>query len=171
MPEKKKDNLVLTTKLVKEIIKRDQRGEKLKNHEKLWFNNIRGVRKANITFGLTNHEIEEYMKCKMSVQYFSEKYAQIKLEDGSIGHMKLRDYQKDIIDLYTKNRFSILMASRQVGKCNNFDTEINILNEKTNETYSIPFFELYYDTIKHERKLTLLEKIKLFLYRMYIKLK
>lgn len=50
------------------------------------------------------------------MQYFAEKYCKIKREDGSIGPMKLRDYQKDILNLYDKSRFSILMASRQVGK-------------------------------------------------------
>ena len=30
--------------------------------------------------------------------------------------MRLRDYQNDVLNLYMKNRFSILMASRQVGK-------------------------------------------------------
>lgn len=170
MVEKHRDDLVLTTKLVDDIMKRDQRGEKLKNTEKLWFNNMRGVRKSNITFGLTNHEIEEYMKCKMSVQYFSENYAQIKREDGTIGHMKLRDYQKDIIDLYTKNRFSILMASRQTGKCNSFNTSVSMLDEETKEIYSVPFHELYYDIVRQERKLTFIEKIKLFLYRLYMKL-
>src|SRR6266403_149032 len=48
--------------------------------------------------------------------YFSEKYCKIKREDGSIGQMKLRDYQKDILNLYDNNRFSILMSSRQSGK-------------------------------------------------------
>lgn len=50
------------------------------------------------------------------MQYFAEKYCKIKREDGSIGPMKLRDYQKDILNLYDKSRFSILMASRQIGK-------------------------------------------------------
>ena len=84
--------------------------------------------------------------------------------------MKLRDYQKDIIDLYTKNRFSILMASRQTGKCNSFSTRVLVLNEETKDTYSIPFYELYYDIIRQERRLSILEKSKIFLYRLYMKL-
>jgi len=116
MATKTQETRVLNSKLVDDIIRREQYNEKLKNHEKLWFNNLRGVRKANIPFAMKDKEVQEYMKCKMSVHYFAQQYCQIKREDGSIGPMTLRDYQKEIIDLYTKNRFSILMASRQTGK-------------------------------------------------------
>jgi len=116
MTEKVQESRVLNTKLVEDIQRRENLGEKLKNHEKLWFNNMKGVRKANIPYAMTDNEVQEYMKCKMSVQYFAEQYCQIKREDGTIGPMKLREYQKDIINLYTQNRFSILMASRQTGK-------------------------------------------------------
>jgi len=114
--EKKPESLVLNSKMVEQIIHRENMGEKLKKSEKLWFTNIKGVRRANIPFAMTNDEMGEYLKCKMSVQYFAQKYCQIKREDGTIGPMTLRDYQKDVIDLYTENRFSILMASRQTGK-------------------------------------------------------
>jgi len=112
----KVDEFILTTELVKEIEEKENLGKILKRHEKLWFTNTRGVRKANLIFAMTDSEFEEYVKCKINVHYFAEQYCQIKREDGSIGKMKLRDYQKDIIDLYTKNPRSILMASRQTGK-------------------------------------------------------
>ena len=167
MTEKKEETRVLNTKIIEDIQRRENLGEKLKNHEKIWFNNMKGVRKANIPFALTNKEVEEYMKSKMSVHYFAEHFCQIKREDGTIGPMTLRDYQKDIIDLYTQNRFSILMASRQTGKCSAFNTKILALNEETKELYEIPFFELYYDIIKNERRLSLFEIIKLNLYRLH----
>jgi len=144
---------------------RENMGEKLKNHEKLWFTNIRGVRRANIPFAMTDGEIKEYAKCKMSVHYFAQKYCQIKREDGSIGPMTLRDYQKDIIDLYTNNRFSILMASRQTGKCSSFN--IKVLCEYEDGIKEISLGELYYRYLKQERDLTILEKIKYHLYKIY----
>ena len=167
---KKEESVVLSTKIVNEILYKENMGIKLKNTEKLWFTNIKGVRRSNIAFAMTDDEVKEYLKCKMSVHYFAQKYCQIKREDGTIGPMTLRDYQKDIIDLYTENRFSILMASRQTGKCNSFNTNVLVLDEKTKDLYEIPFYELYYDIVKQERKLTILEKIKIFLYRLYIKL-
>ena len=113
---KKPDSNVFTTEIVNDIIKRDNSGKPIKRSEKLWFKNIIGVRKSAITFGLTDSELQEYAKCKLSVQYFAQKYCQIKREDGTIGAIKLRKYQKKIIDLFNNNRYSILISSRQVGK-------------------------------------------------------
>jgi hypothetical protein len=112
----KVEEFVLTTEIIKDIEARENFGKILKRYEKIWFSNLRGIRKANLIFAHTEDELEEYVKCKISIHYFAEKYCQIKREDGTIGPMKLRDYQKDIIDLYTKNPRSILMASRQTGK-------------------------------------------------------
>lgn len=157
------DEFILTTEIIQEIEERENFGKILKRHEKVWFSNTRGVRKPYLTFAMSDFEFEEYIKCKMNIHYFAERYCQIKREDGTIGPMKLRDYQKDIIDLYTKNPRSILMASRQTGKCITYATEILVLSEN-GKISKIPIGLLYYNEIKKERKLTLLEKIKNKLY-------
>ena len=166
----KLEEFILTSEIVKDIEHRENLGKLLKRYEKLWFSNLKGIKKAGLTFAFTDEEFEEYVKCKMSVHYFAEKYCKIKLEDGTIGHMKLRDYQRKIIDLYTKNRYSILMASRQTGKCNSFNTKVLLLDEQTENLYEVPFFEVYYTTLQQDRSLTFLEKMKLILYRLYIKI-
>lgn len=160
----KNDDYVLTTDIVNDIINRENLGRKLSRHEKLWFSNMRGIRKANLTFAMTEFEFEEYIKCKINIHYFAEKYCQIKREDGTIGPMTLRDYQKDIIDLYTKNPRSILMASRQTGKCLTFNTLANV--ESDGKIIKIPIGCLYYNQLKKERKITFLENIKVFLYKI-----
>lgn len=112
----KVEEFILTTEIIKDIEERENLGKILKRYEKIWFSNLRGIRKSNLVFAMTDMEFEEYIKCKINIHYFAENYCQIKREDGTIGPMTLRDYQKDIIDLYTKNPRSILMASRQTGK-------------------------------------------------------
>jgi len=94
------------------------------------------------------------------IHHFAEKYCQIKREDGSIGPIILRDYQKDILDLY-KNPRVILCASRQSGKCFSFTGKV--LQENG---YEISIGNLYYQILSKYRKLTFLEKIKLFLYKL-----
>ena len=163
------DEFVLTTDIINDIEQRENLGKILKRYEKVWFANTRGVRKPFLTFAMTKDEFEEYVKCKIDIHYFAEKYCQIKREDGSVGPMKLRDYQKDIIDLYTKNPRSILMASRQTGKCNSFITNVLVISEN-NQKIIIPIGLLYYNELKKERKLTLLEKIKIKLYIILYKL-
>jgi len=157
------EEFILTTEIVKDIEARENLGKILKRYEKLWFSNQRGIRKANAIFAMTDDEFEEYVKCKINIHYFAENYCQIKREDGSIGPMRLRDYQKDIIDLYTKNPRSILMASRQTGKCMTFITDVIVVSE-SGQTTKIPIGLLYYNELKKDRKLTILEKIKNKLY-------
>jgi len=163
------EEFILTTEIVKDIEARENLGKILKRYEKLWFSNQRGVRKANAIFAMTDDEFEEYVKCKINIHYFAENYCQIKREDGSIGPMKLRDYQKDIIDLYTKNPRSILMASRQTGKCNSFITSVLYISED-GLAIKIPIGLLYYNELKKERRLTMLEKIKINLYKFLYKM-
>jgi hypothetical protein len=158
------DSGAITTERVNEILYKEEHALKLTRGEKLWFNGKPGVRRRGIKFAMTPDELDEYIKCKLSIYYFAENYCKIKLEDGTVGQMKLRDYQKDILRLYTENRYSILMASRQVGKCFSYDTVLNIKDEITNKIYKICIGKLYYEEISKIRKLTWLEKCKKFLY-------
>ncbi len=157
---------VLTTKKVNVITNKQNHGEKITFAEKIWFKNEVGVRRAKLQFAMTKKELDEYSKCKMNIHYFAEKYCKIKREDGTIGPMVLRDYQKKIIDLFTKNNYSILMASRQTGKCNTLITKVIVKNTLTNEYYETTLGEIYYGIIRFGRKLTFIEKIKLVLYKI-----
>lgn len=161
----KVEEFILTTEIINEIEVKENLGKILKRYEKLWFSNLRGIRKANLIFAMTDDEFEEYVKCKVSIHYFAEKYCSIKREDGTIGPMRLRDYQKDIIDLYSKNPRSILMASRQTGKCNYFIMKVLVKNsDGTIQEKCIG--DIYYNELQKDRPLTLLEKIKIKLYQI-----
>jgi hypothetical protein len=151
--------IIFDTQLVEEVTNKINDGVIVKRFQNPWFQNEIGVRRSGITFRLSEDEIQEYIKCKLDIKYFAEKYCRVKTEDGSVSNIKLRDYQKGILDLYTKNRFSILCASRQVGKCFNFNTLCKMEDGKLERIGKI-----YYDLLRKERKLTILEKIKIFLY-------
>jgi hypothetical protein len=106
---------VFTTENVTNITKQMSDGVIPKNYQIPWFQKEVGVRKHGLTFQFTQEELEEYLKCSQDIHYFAEKYCKIKREDGSIGEIKLRGYQKEVLDLY-KNPRVILCASRQIGK-------------------------------------------------------
>jgi hypothetical protein len=160
--EQQESSSVVTTLKIKEIEKKEKMGLKLKRSEHLWYDNFKGVRRANVNFGATKEEREEYIKCSLNVFYFAEQYCKIKREDGTIGKITLRPYQKEILKLYNDNRYSILLSSRQMGKCVTFDTIINI--DQDGELYKIAIGELFYREVKKLRSLTKYENIKLFLY-------
>jgi hypothetical protein len=112
----KERQMIFTTKLVDEATDRINDGIVIKRYQNPWLKSEVGLRRAGVTFRMTPEEQQEYVRCALDVHYFVEKYCKVKREDGSIGSIKLRDYQKEILDNFVNNRFNILMASRQVGK-------------------------------------------------------
>jgi hypothetical protein len=158
------DNRIMSTKRINEITRKENMGLKIKKTESIWFSGMQGVRKPNLTFAMTDEELEEYIKCKTSVHYFAENYCKIKREDGSIGEIKLRDYQEKMINLFDENRFSLLMASRQLGKCNALKSGVYVILDGKYLEKTLGY--LYYYFLKQTRKLTFLEKIKFKIYSL-----
>jgi hypothetical protein len=115
-PEEQVRKVIFTTELINDVTDRINDGVVIKRFENPWYQSEIGLRKSGLTFKMSQDEIEEYIRCKLDIHYFAEKYCKIKTEDGSIQNIRLRDYQKKILDLYTGSRFSILMGSRQIGK-------------------------------------------------------
>lgn len=108
--------MVFTTKLVDESTDKINDGIVIKRYQNPWLKSEVGLRRAGVTFKMSADEQQEYIRCALDVHYFVEKYCKVKREDGSIGNILLRDYQKEILDNFVNSRFNILMASRQVGK-------------------------------------------------------
>jgi hypothetical protein len=160
--EEEERKIVFSTKLVEETTNKINDGIIVKRYQNPWFQNEVGVRRAGLTFRMTDDEIQEYIKCKLDISYFAEKYCRIKTEDGSVQNIKLRDYQKDVLNLYTKNRFSILCASRQIGKCFSFNTIVSLKIDEIE--IDVRIGKLYYDLLSKERRLTFSEKMKIFFY-------
>ena len=108
--------MIFTTKLVDEATDKINDGVVVKRYQNPWLKSEVGLRRAGASFKMTPDEQQEYVRCALDVHYFTEKYCKVKTEDGSIDNIILRDYQKEMLDSFVNNRFSILMASRQVGK-------------------------------------------------------
>lgn len=108
--------MIFTTKLVEEATDKINDGIVIKRYQNPWMKSEVGVRRAGVAFKMSQDEQQEYIKCAIDVHYFVEKYCKVKREDGSVGNINLRDYQKEILDNFVTSRFNILMASRQVGK-------------------------------------------------------
>ena len=162
MAEEKEKKMVFTTKLVDDATDKINDGVVVKRYQNPWLKGEVGIRRSGVTFKMSPAEQQEYIRCALDIHYFTEQYCKTKREDGSVGSITLRDYQKDILDNFINSRFNILMASRQVGKCSGFNTLCSI--EKDNIQIDIRIGKLYYYMLNQERSLTLLEKIKIKLY-------
>jgi hypothetical protein len=116
MAEVAEKQMIFTTKIVDEATEKINDGIVIKRFQNPWLKSEVGLRRAGVSFKMSPEEQQEYVKCALDIHYFTEKYCRVKREDGSIGDIQLRDYQKEILDNFVNSRFNILMASRQVGK-------------------------------------------------------
>lgn len=154
--------MVFTSILVDEATDKINDGIVLKRYQNPWLKSEVGIKRSGISFRMSPDEQQEYIRCALDIHYFTEQYCKTKREDGSVGAIKLRDYQEEILDNFVQSRFNILMASRQVGKCFFFNTLCSV--EKDGGIIDIRIGKLYYYMISKERSLTLLERIKIKLY-------
>ena len=158
--------MIFTTRLVDEASDKINDGIVIKRYQNPWLKSEVGLRRAGVSFRMSPEEQEEYIKCALDVHYFTEKYCKVKTEDGSVGQIKLREYQKDILDNFVNSRFNILMASRQVGKCNQLITKVlcEIIDDKGNIiNIEIPMYKLLF---MYKLNKNLFDYIKYSLYKI-----
>jgi len=106
------------------------------------------LRKGNIVFEYTQHELMEIKRCATDIIYFANNYCTVMTDDG-LQTIQLRGYQEEMLKQFQAERFNVCLASRQVGKtiCSsifiawyvlfNFDRNALILSNKGATTTEI----------------------------------
>jgi len=125
------------------------------------------LRKGNIIFNYTPHELKEIKKCATDIVYFANTYCTV-MTDHGLQTIKLRPYQEEMLRQFQAERFNVCLASRQVGKCALSSTEILIMRD--GKGFKTTLGRLYFEQLKLQRPLTFIEKTKWVLWRLYEKL-
>lgn len=125
------------------------------------------LKKGNVVFDYTSHELREIKRCATDIVYFANTHCTV-MTDHGLKTIKLRPYQEEMLRQFQKERFTVCLASRQVGKCLLSSTEIFIM--KDGKGFKTTIGQLYFETLKLNKKLTIFEKVKYFLWRLYTKL-
>lgn len=86
------------------------------DQEILLYNNIPNLKAANVPMQFEKWQIEELIKCKDDPIYFIEKYVKVVHVDRGLVPMMLYPFQKRMVETIVKNRFSIGLVGRQMGK-------------------------------------------------------
>lgn len=106
------------------------------------------LRKGNIVFEYTQHELMEIKRCATDIIYFANNYCTVMTDDG-LQTITLRGYQEEMLKQFQAERFNVCLASRQVGKtiCSsifiawyvlfNFDRNALVLSNKGATTTEI----------------------------------
>lgn len=158
-PKERKKVRIYTTAKINEMLQDIKKGYDIDMEP--FFENNTSLRNANITFKMTDEEYHEWLKCSVDPIYFVKNYCKF-LNDKGWTTVKLRDYQIDMIEMICseyydeyleeyipKNRETITMASRQIGKtttltaifahflCFNFDKNGLLLANKAETAQEI----------------------------------
>lgn len=150
-------NLVWTTDRLEKTKRNLEKGKFLTGPNPFFENKNLELKKDNLIYEYTQHELDELVKCEQDILYFAEKYCRIKKEDGQYGHFELRPYQKKALRAFQNNRFVIYCASRQIGKCLIFQSLTKINGEE--KSVGMLFNE--------NKKRSILSTIKEMLYSLY----
>lgn len=172
IPQSDEDNtssnrLIWTTQKVNDLIVALDQGYKPKVAQPFYEGNP-NLRKANIVFEYADEEIEEMARCANDIVYFAENYSTVMTDEG-IRKVSLRDYQKRMLRNFENERFNIVLASRQMGKCSFYDTKVTIKNSE-NQEITISIGQLYFSLLRLQRRLTWAEWAKWNLWKLYDKL-
>lgn len=111
------------------------------------------LKPTNVNIEYTEEQILELLKCKKDPLYFIENYMKIVTLDEGVVPFKMYDFQKEMIETFHNNRFSICKLSRQVGKCIGTNSLIKLRNKKTGDILEVPIGEFYESIKQPENKL------------------
>jgi len=129
-----------------------------------FYENNKFLRRNKIRYNYSKEEIQEVKRCKESVVYFAENYCKIQSQ-GKIITIKPYDYQKEIMSAFQEDNLSIVLSSRQSGKCINFDTKVTVRVD--GKIYDIMVFELYFQIMEKHHSLSMRERLRRLLYEVY----
>ena len=74
------------------------------------------LKAAAVRHSYTEAEIKEFIKCSKDPVYFIQKYVNIVSIDEGLVPFTLYDFQKEMVDTFHENRFTICKLPRQSGK-------------------------------------------------------
>ena len=85
------------------------------------------IKRAFKEMEYTPENIMELKRCMNDPIYFIEKYVKVQHPTKGTVPMELYEYQKEMIDSIHNNKDSIILASRQMGKCFSTNTVIDVI--------------------------------------------
>lgn len=82
------------------------------------------LKRNGYTYNMTREEVQEFIKCRDDILYFAENYCVVQNHDYGLVKIRLRDYQRDMIEMMEANKLSVFKLSRQLGKTTAVTIEI-----------------------------------------------
>lgn len=106
------------------------------------------VARINVQREYTPEQLSELAKCSNDPIYFIENYCKIISLDNGVIPFKMYDAFKEYVTTVNDNRYVLLSAGRQLGKCSWYNTNYTVRNKITGVVESVTAKE-FHDRIKH----------------------
>jgi len=90
----------------------------------------------------TPEQVQALYDCSQSLENFLPYVTILNPDQGRIQYQPY-DFQKEFLQEIEKNRFTVAMCGRQLGKCVFQQSQIVIRNKRTGEIKEIPISEFY----------------------------
>jgi hypothetical protein len=100
------------------------------------------IKKPNIEMEYSSDNIKEIIACKNDIFHFLQYVKIVTIDQGEVPFDPYK-FQSDLLYKFSKHRFNCCLASRQSGKCVNFDTMITIRNKETGEISTISIGDFF----------------------------
>ena len=113
------------------------------NMKTQFYNGNPKLKRTNVELNLTKRQKREMKRCQTNVSYFVKNYLKVVNVDDGLVPLDLYDYQEKLIEHIHDNRYVMVAASRQCGKCLESEQVINVKNKITGEKKSIKISDLY----------------------------
>lgn len=159
--------VIWTTKSIEIALKALKDGYSLRKSP--FFRGDTSLRKADLNFQYTQEELLEVIKCKNDIVYFANNYVFLKTGEGR-KRIKLRPYQIKVLKQMQEERFSILLQSRQTGKCFSYNTKIKIIRNLDNGETKEEIVKFGDFILSFKKQVSFKEKIISLLWNIYDKL-
>jgi hypothetical protein len=108
-----------------------------------YYNGLKNIKASGVQISYTAEQVTEWIKCSKDPIYFIKKYVKVIHVDKGVVPFELYKFQEDIINTYHENRKAVILTARQMGKCCQADTLINIRNKETGEVLTITMGEFH----------------------------
>ena len=82
------------------------------------------LKKAFVKIPFTRDQIDEHIRCQKDVVYFIENYVKIVSLDHGLVSFDMYSFQKQMVQTFDEQKFTICLLSRQMGKALDVDTPI-----------------------------------------------
>lgn len=97
----------------------------------------KGMKRPNQPVQFTPELQREFIRCSKDIFYFAENYYTVVEEKRGKHIIKLFNYQKEMLSNFVSNRFSCILSARQMGKCVQMDSIVEIKDENTGKIEEI----------------------------------